>query len=106
MYGLVGVAPGTEQRIRAIKGRGEDKPFLQLLPESSWVARVSDLAAPAVLAKYWPGPSHWCFPPAEAAPWRCGSLTPFSSGNSSWPSAAALFHERESRRAAPHERDP
>ena len=27
IYGIVGVAPETEGRIRSIKGRGEDKPF-------------------------------------------------------------------------------
>ena len=56
MYGLIGEAPGTEERIRRIKGRGEDKPFLQLLPEQSWVARVSDIPVPPRLRRYWPGP--------------------------------------------------
>jgi L-threonylcarbamoyladenylate synthase len=56
MYGLVGVAPGTEGRIRVIKGRGEDKPFLQLLLDPSWVADLSPLPVPAKLLRYWPGP--------------------------------------------------
>jgi len=56
MYGLIGRAPGSEERIRQIKGRGEDKPFLQLLPDKSWVARASDMPVPPRLAHYWPGP--------------------------------------------------
>jgi L-threonylcarbamoyladenylate synthase len=56
MYGLVGAAPGSEDRIRRVKGRGEDKPFLQILPDDTWVARVSDMAVPSRLARYWPGP--------------------------------------------------
>ena len=62
MYGLVGIAPDTERRIRGIKGRGEEKPFLQLLSDLSWVAQFSDLAVPARLAKYWPGPLTLVFP--------------------------------------------
>lgn len=62
MYGLVGVAPDSEERIRSIKGRGEDKPFLQLLPDPSWVARFSPLSTPANLRKYWPGPLTLVFP--------------------------------------------
>jgi L-threonylcarbamoyladenylate synthase len=56
IYGLVGSAPDTEARIRAIKGRGEDKPFLQLVADRSWVARVSPSEVPASLATHWPGP--------------------------------------------------
>jgi L-threonylcarbamoyladenylate synthase len=56
MYGLIGAAPDSEERIRRIKGRGEDKPFLQILPDQSWVARVSDMPVPPRLARYWPGP--------------------------------------------------
>ena len=56
IYGIVGVAPDTEQRIRAIKGRGEDKPFLQLLAERSWVSRLSEGDIPEALGRHWPGP--------------------------------------------------
>jgi L-threonylcarbamoyladenylate synthase len=66
MYGLIGVVPGTEERIRRIKGRGEDKPFLQLLPDQSWVARVSDMAVPARLSRHWPGPLTMIFPDRAA----------------------------------------
>ncbi len=56
MYGLIGVAPETDARIRAIKGRGEDKPFLQLIGDAGWVARFSDVLLPPRIASYWPGP--------------------------------------------------
>ena len=56
MYGLVGVVPAADDRIRRIKGRGEDKPFLQLLADASWVGRLSHAAIPPALAAYWPGP--------------------------------------------------
>jgi L-threonylcarbamoyladenylate synthase len=56
MYGLIGAAPGTEGRIRRVKGRGEDKPFLQILPDHTWVTQVSDMPVPSRLARYWPGP--------------------------------------------------
>jgi L-threonylcarbamoyladenylate synthase len=58
----VGIAPDSGERIRGIKGRGEDKPFLQLLPDPSWVAKFSPLSAPANLLKYWPGPLTLVFP--------------------------------------------
>lgn len=56
IYGLVGVAPDTEERIRAVKGRGEDKPFLQLVAGSAWVGRLSPAEVPLSLARHWPGP--------------------------------------------------
>ena len=65
MYGLVGIAPETGERIRQIKGRGEDKPFLRLLPDPSWVGKFSPLAPPARLVKYWPGPLTLVFPALE-----------------------------------------
>ncbi len=55
IYGIVGIAPDTEARIRAIKGRGEDKPFLQLVADSAGASRFASPAPPR-LAKYWPGP--------------------------------------------------
>lgn len=55
IYGLVGIAPDTETRIRAIKGRGEDKPFLQLVADSDWASRLASPVPPR-LARYWPGP--------------------------------------------------
>ena len=62
MYGIVGAAPRTEERIRALKGRGETKPFLQLIARASWVERLSPVALPPALSKYWPGPLTVVFP--------------------------------------------
>jgi L-threonylcarbamoyladenylate synthase len=56
IYGLVGKVPDTEARIRAVKGRGEDKPFLQLVAGSDWAARLAAVPVPPALEKYWPGP--------------------------------------------------
>jgi L-threonylcarbamoyladenylate synthase len=62
MYGLIGVAPESEARLRRVKGRGEDKPFLVLIADVSWTARFSDLPAPERLARHWPGPLTIVFP--------------------------------------------
>lgn len=56
MYGLIGVAPECEERIRRIKGRGEDKPFLQLIGSAGWVGRFTEAQLPDRIAAYWPGP--------------------------------------------------
>lgn len=56
IYGIVGIAPSSEQAIRAVKGRGDDKPFLQLIAEASWVGRLSAVEAPVSLVRHWPGP--------------------------------------------------
>jgi L-threonylcarbamoyladenylate synthase len=56
MYGLIGVVPGADRRIREIKGRGEDKPFLWLIPDQSWTGRFTDSGVPEGLARHWPGP--------------------------------------------------
>jgi L-threonylcarbamoyladenylate synthase len=62
MYGMLGIAPDSESRIRRVKGRGEDKPFLRLLHDSAWVAKVSDMPVPERLSDYWPGPLTMVFP--------------------------------------------
>ncbi len=56
MYGIVGAVPESERRIRLVKGRGEDKPFLQLIADESWIRSVSDAPISPKLLKYWPGP--------------------------------------------------
>jgi L-threonylcarbamoyladenylate synthase len=56
MYGLIGIAPAAEERLRAVKGRGEDKPFLQLIGDAGWVGRFSDAVLPERIAGRWPGP--------------------------------------------------
>ncbi len=56
IYGIVGVGPRAEARIRGLKGRGDDKPFLRLVADPSWVRRLTGGDAPARLAWHWPGP--------------------------------------------------
>jgi L-threonylcarbamoyladenylate synthase len=56
MYGLIGAAPAAEDRLREVKGRGEDKPFLLLIPEAAWLSRLTEAPLPRTLARYWPGP--------------------------------------------------
>jgi L-threonylcarbamoyladenylate synthase len=62
MYGLIGIAPDSEARLRAVKGRGEDKPFLRLLAGASWLGRISAMPMPPRLERYWPGPLTLVFP--------------------------------------------
>jgi L-threonylcarbamoyladenylate synthase len=56
MYGLVGIVPTAEGELRRLKGRGDDKPFLLLLRDESWLSRVTDETLPPRLARHWPGP--------------------------------------------------
>jgi len=62
MYGLIGIAPEAEEKLRRAKGRGEDKPFLQLIGDASWVRRVTDAALPDPVARRWPGALTVVFP--------------------------------------------
>jgi L-threonylcarbamoyladenylate synthase len=62
MYGLIGIAPEAQARLRAVKGRGEDKPFLQLIGDAGWVGRFSDAVLPERIAGWWPGALTVVFP--------------------------------------------
>jgi L-threonylcarbamoyladenylate synthase len=55
IYGLVGIAPETEARLRSIKGRGEDRPFLMLIGDPAWMAPFTGQPLPPALAPFWPG---------------------------------------------------
>ena len=56
IYGILGSAPSTESRIREIKGRGEEKPFIVLhATVESVLAATHTQVSEAVLA-LWPGP--------------------------------------------------
>jgi len=65
MYGIVGIAPETEARMRRLKGREETKPFIQLIAQASWVGMLSDVPLPPILSRYWPGPLTLVFPARE-----------------------------------------
>ncbi len=56
IYGFVGRVPDSETLIRALKGRDETSPFLQLIADPHWTARVSDAEVSPALARHWPGP--------------------------------------------------
>jgi L-threonylcarbamoyladenylate synthase len=62
IYGIVGIAPDTEKRIRTIKGRGDGKPFLMLIAAPEWIMPYSQASLPAALESYWPGPLTILFP--------------------------------------------
>lgn len=62
IYGLVGLAPYADSRLRQIKGRSEDKPFLILIKDISWLKEFSPLSLPAALKPFWPGPLTIIFP--------------------------------------------
>lgn len=66
IYGIVGTAPETEERIRSIKGRGETKPFLRLIPSAEALSEYTDLALDERITSFWPGPL------TVIVPWRRG----------------------------------
>jgi L-threonylcarbamoyladenylate synthase len=62
IYGLLGKAPETEERLKELKGRQEDRAFLQLIPSPDWLSRFTDMPFPDVLKGYWPGALTLIFP--------------------------------------------
>ena len=55
IYGFSGIHPGSETKIRAIKGRGEDKPFIRLIRMEDIVSLAANPVDDDLLA-LWPGP--------------------------------------------------
>ena len=47
---------GTDERIRKIKGRGEDKPFIHLIAKPQDIFLYTDDPIPESLLAKWPGP--------------------------------------------------
>jgi L-threonylcarbamoyladenylate synthase len=66
IYGIVGPAPASQDRIRELKGRGE-KSFLQLIAGPHWLPRFAVPAVPDRLSGYWPGPLTLIFPTGEGS---------------------------------------
>jgi L-threonylcarbamoyladenylate synthase len=56
IYGISGIVPHTEDRIRELKGRGETKPFIRLYPSIAAVEKLSGYRLDKRLTGYWPGP--------------------------------------------------
>ncbi len=55
IYGIVGVAPDSENKIRTLKGRAEEKPFL-LLIKKEWVYRFTKIEIGSYFLNLWPAP--------------------------------------------------
>ena len=66
IYGIVGPAPASQDRIRELKGRGE-KSFLQLIAGPHWLPRFAVPAVPDRLSGYWPGPLTLIFPTGQGS---------------------------------------
>ena len=61
VYGFSGIVlPGkaldTDAKIKAIKGRSETKPFIQLIARPEDLKKYTDDTIPETLLSYWPGP--------------------------------------------------
>lgn len=56
IYGFVGKAPDTERKIRMIKGRGEENPFLLLAGAVEQVEGLSNAPLDPRVTALWPGP--------------------------------------------------
>lgn len=61
IYGFVGRAPDTEDKIRQIKGRGETKPFLQLVSGTDMAEKAGALLPESDILDLWPGPFTFIF---------------------------------------------
>ncbi len=55
IYGIVGRVPETEARMRALKGRSETKPFIQLIGNTTWLDRMTDTQPDPAILGLWPG---------------------------------------------------
>lgn len=56
VYGFSGIIEKTDNKIRAIKGRGEDKPFIVLIGKPQDIYAITDMKIPSALFSLWPGP--------------------------------------------------
>lgn len=56
VYGFSGIIIKTEEKIRMIKGRGEDKPFIVLIANPHDIYSITDITIPEALFSLWPGP--------------------------------------------------
>ena len=46
----------TKEKIQKIKGRGDEKPFIQLISSPEDIKKYTDDEIPSNLLDYWPGP--------------------------------------------------
>jgi L-threonylcarbamoyladenylate synthase len=66
IYGIVGISPETESRIRRIKQRETEKAFISLIPDVSWLERFTDTCLPVSLRDIWPARLTIIFPHRKA----------------------------------------
>ncbi len=62
IYGIVGIVPDTEKKIRIIKEREANKPFIRLLDSTTWLQDITATDLPDSLREFWPGPLTLIFP--------------------------------------------
>lgn len=65
IYGIVGISPETEDRIRQIKGRNVTKPFIRLIASSSMLSQFSEREIDPHIIDMWPGPLTLVVPSKE-----------------------------------------
>lgn len=56
VYGFSGIAPWTEDYIRQIKGREENKPFIQLIASPKDISYYTNEKIEEKILSLWPGP--------------------------------------------------
>ncbi len=56
VYGFSSIIGKSGEKIRKIKGREENKPFIVLIDSVESVKKLSDQEIPQELLKFWPGP--------------------------------------------------
>ncbi len=56
VYGFSGISPWTEDLIREIKGREENKPFIQLISSPKDIIYYTDEKLDEKILSLWPGP--------------------------------------------------
>ncbi len=78
VYGLSGLVPGGRERLRAIKGRGGEKPFIQLIADPSDICQYTDTGLPSDLLSLWPGAL------TVVVPTRDGSTVAFRCPGDGW----------------------
>lgn len=55
VYGFSGIINKTDSKIRSIKGRSENKPFIVLISKPEEINSISAKELPPGLLNYWPG---------------------------------------------------
>jgi L-threonylcarbamoyladenylate synthase len=71
IYGFSGIVPDTEQKIRELKDRSDEKPFIRLLAKPEDVFLYTDARIPLALLAFWPGPLTLIVPASVNIAFRC-----------------------------------